>query len=137
MSILEGIDPAKMGDRLRVARSTAGLTQEDAAIQLSVARTTLVAIEQGQRRVRPDELRAFAKTLSGGNQRPTSCFGNPSGFCGGSLDALVVMSRAVPLLKMPSDCSIGWRDQWLKLEERLNHSCVFHYPPEKRFTPAI
>ena len=46
-----------MGERLRAARSRAGLTQEGASVALGLARTTLVAIEKGQRRVRPEELR--------------------------------------------------------------------------------
>ncbi|PZP41921.1 MAG: transcriptional regulator [Azospirillum brasilense] len=58
---LEGADAKVIGDRLRAARARAGLTQEDAANALGLARTTLVAIEKGQRRVRPDELRAAAK----------------------------------------------------------------------------
>lgn len=45
-----------LGDRLRVARTGVGLTQEGAAKALGVARTTLVAIEAGDRRVKEDEL---------------------------------------------------------------------------------
>ncbi len=49
-----------IGNRLRLARETKGLTQEGAASKLGLARTTLVAIEAGQRVVRPAELVAFA-----------------------------------------------------------------------------
>lgn len=49
-----------LGERLRQARSNANLTQDAAAGQLEIARTTLVAIERGQRRVKPDELVALA-----------------------------------------------------------------------------
>lgn len=52
---------AEVGERLRVAREGANFTQKDAAEAISVARTTLVAIEQGQRRVRMDELQHLAK----------------------------------------------------------------------------
>ena len=48
-------------DRLRSARRSSGLTQQDAADQLGVARTTVVAIEKGDRPIRPDELVAFAR----------------------------------------------------------------------------
>lgn len=58
---LDGIDPKLLGERLRVARTRAGLTQEQAAGVLELARTTLVAIEKGQRRIRADELRASLK----------------------------------------------------------------------------
>ncbi|MHB8290202.1 MAG: ImmA/IrrE family metallo-endopeptidase [Acidimicrobiales bacterium] len=43
-------------DRLRAARRGAGLTQAEAAERLGIARTTLVAIEKGERQVRPEEL---------------------------------------------------------------------------------
>lgn len=50
-----------VGERLRIARSNANITQKDAAHKISVARTTLVAIEKGQRRARIDELQKLAK----------------------------------------------------------------------------
>lgn len=61
LSGLEARDPRELGERLRTARSKAGLTQEDAAQTLDVARTTVVALEKGQRRVRPEEVRALAE----------------------------------------------------------------------------
>jgi Zn-dependent peptidase ImmA (M78 family)/DNA-binding XRE family transcriptional regulator len=51
---------AELGGRLRGARSGANLTQDAAAAALGMSRTTLVAIEKGQRPVRPEELLAFA-----------------------------------------------------------------------------
>lgn len=57
---LEAWEPRVLGERLKAARSKAGLTQEDVAQALSVARTTVVALEKGQRRVRPEEFRALA-----------------------------------------------------------------------------
>ncbi|MGV3556277.1 MAG: helix-turn-helix domain-containing protein [Croceibacterium sp.] len=50
-----------LGDRLRAARSNAGFTQDAAAARLGMSRTTLVAVEGGQRRVRPEEILEFAK----------------------------------------------------------------------------
>ncbi len=58
---LSQIALSDLGERLRVAREAANLTQKDAAESIAVARTTLVAIEQGQRRVRMDELQQLAK----------------------------------------------------------------------------
>lgn len=60
-SALEGIPPLEIGERLRIARDNAKLTQVEAAAKIDVARTTLVAIEQGGRRVRIDELQKLAK----------------------------------------------------------------------------
>ena len=58
---LHDIDAVDVGARLRGAREAAGLTQTDAAADLRVARTTLVAMEQGRRRVRTDELQKLAR----------------------------------------------------------------------------
>jgi len=55
------IDLIQLGERLRVARSQSRLTQEAAAVDAGISRTTLVAIERGQRRPRPEELRSFAQ----------------------------------------------------------------------------
>lgn len=61
MTPLEEINPADVGERLRIAREGAGINQANAAASIDVARTTLVAIEQGQRRVRMSELQQLAK----------------------------------------------------------------------------
>lgn len=58
---VEQIGPEVIGDRLRVARESSKITQAAAANALEVARTTVVAIEQGQRRVRLDELQQLAR----------------------------------------------------------------------------
>jgi Zn-dependent peptidase ImmA (M78 family) len=54
------ISADELGERLRIAREAARVTQADAAEAINVARTTLVAMEQGQRRVRIDELQKLA-----------------------------------------------------------------------------
>lgn len=59
--ILETIDPRVLGRRLQEARKARGLTQQDAAEHLSVARTTITALEKGERRIRPDELLQLAR----------------------------------------------------------------------------
>jgi Zn-dependent peptidase ImmA (M78 family) len=60
-SPLEEIAPAKVGDRLRIAREAANTTQAEAASAIGIARTTLVAVEQGQRQVRMNELQKLAR----------------------------------------------------------------------------
>jgi Zn-dependent peptidase ImmA (M78 family)/DNA-binding XRE family transcriptional regulator len=54
--ILEQLDPRILGGRLQEARKSRGFTQQAVADHLGMARTTLVAIEKGERRVSPDEL---------------------------------------------------------------------------------
>lgn len=58
------IEPVVLGERLRIARSGASLTQEAAAAQIGMSRSTLVAIEKGQRKVRSDELVALSKAYA-------------------------------------------------------------------------
>lgn len=53
---LQKIDPRILGEKLKNARTDRGLTQNDAAHHLGVARTTLVAIEKGDRRITAKEL---------------------------------------------------------------------------------
>ena len=60
MSIGE-LNSVDVGERLKVAREASGITQADAAGAIDLARTTLIAIEKGQRRIRTDELRQLAR----------------------------------------------------------------------------
>lgn len=53
---LDAVDPRALGARLREVREAKGWTQQEVADRLDVARTTMVAIEKGERRLRPDEL---------------------------------------------------------------------------------
>jgi DNA-binding XRE family transcriptional regulator len=62
-SLPSQIDPVTLGARLKSARETAGLTQNQVADELSIARTTVVAIEKGERRVKPTELVALASFM--------------------------------------------------------------------------
>jgi Zn-dependent peptidase ImmA (M78 family)/DNA-binding XRE family transcriptional regulator len=57
----DGLGPRQIGERLRIARDGAGVTQAMAASAIGAARTTIVAIEQGQRRVKIDELQKLAR----------------------------------------------------------------------------
>jgi len=57
----EGLSPADLGSRLRIAREAAGITQAAAAKKIEIARTTLVAIEQGRRRLKTSELQQLAR----------------------------------------------------------------------------
>jgi Zn-dependent peptidase ImmA (M78 family)/DNA-binding XRE family transcriptional regulator len=61
MTPLDQLDPTEVGERLRIAREGAGISQAAAADKINVARTTLIAIEKGQRRVRLPELQQLAK----------------------------------------------------------------------------
>ena len=58
---LRELDSHDVGKRLRIARTAAGITQAGAAERIGVARTTLLAVEKGQRRIRTDELQRLCR----------------------------------------------------------------------------
>jgi len=68
--IQETLDPRVLGLRFQDARRASGLTQQAVADQMEMARTTVVAIEKGERRTTPAELIRFAKLY----RRPVSDF---------------------------------------------------------------
>jgi Zn-dependent peptidase ImmA (M78 family)/DNA-binding XRE family transcriptional regulator len=57
----DSIDPHALAEALRKARKAWGLTQADAAKVIGAARTTITAIEKGERQVKADELIALAQ----------------------------------------------------------------------------
>ena len=60
-NVLLKIDPQHLGLQLKAGREASGLTQGEVAKEMKFARTTLVAIEKGERRVTSRELACFAK----------------------------------------------------------------------------
>ena len=60
MADLNEISGQEIGRRLRLARETAGIRQEQAAQIIGISRPTLVSIEKGTRRVRIQELQSLA-----------------------------------------------------------------------------
>lgn len=68
--LLNNLDHRQLGERLKDARKARGLTQEAVATKLGILRTTLVAIEKGERKVAPGELIEMAKMFG----RPVSEF---------------------------------------------------------------
>ena len=57
---LNEVSAQEIGRRLRLAREHAGIRQDEAAKVIDTSRPTLVSIEQGQRRVRIQELQKLA-----------------------------------------------------------------------------
>jgi Zn-dependent peptidase ImmA (M78 family)/transcriptional regulator with XRE-family HTH domain len=78
-NLFDTTDPVQLGERLRLARARADLTQQEAADKLKLARTTLIALEKGQRRVRADELKSMSDVYGisiNALLRPTSVLTN-------------------------------------------------------------
>jgi len=67
-NLLQQIDPRVLGQRLQNARKAAGLTQQQVADALGMARTTVVALEKGERPIAPHELIKFSSVCN----RPVS-----------------------------------------------------------------
>lgn len=59
--ISKSIDNKKLGKKLQLLRNARGLTQQEVADRLAIARTTLTAIEKGERLIRLDELAELSK----------------------------------------------------------------------------
>jgi Zn-dependent peptidase ImmA (M78 family)/DNA-binding XRE family transcriptional regulator len=60
-NVLDNIDPQQLGELLERARKKCGMTQADAAKVIDVSRTTMVAIEKGERRLKASELMLLAR----------------------------------------------------------------------------
>jgi Zn-dependent peptidase ImmA (M78 family) len=130
---LDDMPAVEVGERLRVAREAARLKQADAAAALDIARTTLVAIEQGQRRVRIGELQQLAK------------------FYGTSVNALlrkeaiqVDLTPQFRKLRVRFDDAVEQAAQLLsdlaksevELENLLGVRRIRNYPPERPILPG-
>lgn len=67
-NVLDNIDMRGLGEMLQQARNQCGMTQADAAKVIDAARTTMVAIEKGERRLKATELiklaRAYGRSVS-------------------------------------------------------------------------
>jgi Zn-dependent peptidase ImmA (M78 family)/transcriptional regulator with XRE-family HTH domain len=63
-NILDNLNLRELGRELQQARKSSKYTQEEAAVIIGTARTTLTAIEKGERRIRPDELIKLARAYN-------------------------------------------------------------------------
>lgn len=58
---LDTINPKSLGQRLQESRKARGLTQQDVANELGMARTTVTALEKGERRIQSKEIIELAR----------------------------------------------------------------------------
>jgi Zn-dependent peptidase ImmA (M78 family)/DNA-binding XRE family transcriptional regulator len=129
------LTPIDLGERLRAARSGANLTQDSAAASLGIARTTLVAIEKGQRAVRPEELLAFSRLYGVSVGKLTSPdavhvdlsakFRRAEG-----KEASKAVTQSLGLLNRLATGAA-------QLEHLLGHDLRMDYPPPIRINPQI
>ncbi len=122
------IDPVTLGGRLRAVRETAGLTQSQAAAKVELSRTTLVAIESGKRRVKPEELvrlgRLYGESV-GRLLRPTATIPDLTlqfrrDETGSASDPSIETTQILQRLA----------GHYVEIETRLGVPLVANYPPE-------
>ncbi|MBI3977412.1 MAG: ImmA/IrrE family metallo-endopeptidase [Chloroflexi bacterium] len=130
--VLRSRDPRQLGRRLHEARTARGRTQQEAADHLGVARTTITAIEKGQRRIQASEivrLASFYGRSVGELLRP----GTPA-------DAFTVQLRAVllPGMDVENEIASGTAEfqrlceDYLELERLCNAPLARKYPEQYR-----
>lgn len=133
MSALDHLDPRALGERLRAARAKAGLTQEQAADRLQLARTTLIALEKGQRRIRHDELRAMAQVYGASVNsllRPNAIHADLVPRF--RTHAAISEGESVDAAKLLSDLAAAEAE----LERALDQPFKPSYPPERPILPG-
>jgi Zn-dependent peptidase ImmA (M78 family)/DNA-binding XRE family transcriptional regulator len=129
---LAATDLRGLGERLQQARKARRKTQQDVADFLGVARTTIVAIEKGERRVQPAELVRLA-----------GFYGRQVGeFLRSAQPALPFAVQLRATLSpgetlAPELESITWEFQqlcedYVELERLMDSPLPQHYPPERR-----
>lgn len=126
--ILDGIDPKIVGARLREARKSRGFTQQYVAEQMEVARTTIVAIEKGERRLTAHELIELARLYG----RPVSEFVSRQFV----VEAFVPQFRAATRLDMTQETELEeaselqlLAENYVELERLLGMPLAKSYPP--------
>jgi Zn-dependent peptidase ImmA (M78 family)/DNA-binding XRE family transcriptional regulator len=123
-----------LGRQLQVARKAAGLTQQEAADHLGVARTTVVAMEQGERKVQPDELVTLAdkygaslhdllrkRPSTGGLDMQFKAYFKQRGMANPDIEDR--LEQAAALLQQSAE-------NYLELEEKLGSPLPQNFPQE-------
>ena len=130
--VIETIDPRVLGRRLQEARKARGFTQQEVADSVAVARTTITALEKGERRPRPDELMQMARLYGRsvgdfvGPREPTADFTVQFRMAvsgAASLDAQEELRQAIQEFQ-------GLCEDYLYLENLAGASLWRNYPPQ-------
>jgi Zn-dependent peptidase ImmA (M78 family)/DNA-binding XRE family transcriptional regulator len=135
-NILDQLDPRLLGARLQDARRARGLTQQAVADLLGIARTTLVAIEKGERRVLPGELIRLAEIYS----RPVSEFVSRPVLVEGFVPQFRASWKDVfeedPELEKSAGELQRLAEDYLELERLCDMPLVRAYPPQYEVSGA-
>lgn len=127
--ILATIDPKLLGGRLQDARKARGLTQDFVAKHLDLSRTTLVAMEKGERRVTPQEVIRLAELYGRAvsdfvGERPSTPSVSPQF----RASALTTSSQDSDIESVVSELQ-QLSEDYLRLETIWNAPLLRLYPP--------
>lgn len=134
-NVLDTIDPRVLGNDLQKARKRRGLTQEDAARVIDAARTTVVAIENGSRKIKPGELiklaHAYGRQVSDFvHSHPLiQAFPRPQ-FRGPAVQSEEDLEKIADYVANVEH----YCQDYLELEELLKMPLARRYPPERSVT---
>lgn len=131
--LIEPLLPEEVGERLRIAREAANLTQAAASAEVKIARTTLVAIEQGRRRIRIDELQQLAK-LYGTNVN--SLLRREAVYVDLAPRFRKVLGTADESTRTASKLLADQAKAEVELENLLGINRTTNYPPERPILPG-
>jgi Zn-dependent peptidase ImmA (M78 family)/DNA-binding XRE family transcriptional regulator len=130
INFLDIIDMRELGKELQQARFKRGLTQEEAAKIIGVARTTITAIEKGERRIKAEELIKLAYAY--GREVGDFVRSRPQ------VESFQIQFRSLPQSALTEDTQIAlyidmleelFRN-YLELEQITETPLVRKYPPE-------
>ena len=131
------VDPKRLGERLTEARKARGLTQQAVVDHLQVSRPTLIAIEKGTRRAKPQEIVALA-ALYGRTVHDLVRPGEPVANLQPHLRAAAAkVERDRGQLDEAIDRLQRFAEDYCELERLLNAPMVYNYPPEVRLAPRL
>jgi len=132
----ESLELAGLAERLIAARKAAELTQEEAAIHLSMSRPTFIAIEKGTRRPKHDEL----IKLSGLYDVPLNNLlrnaARPQPLSPHLRAGLDMSANEQPELKFAIEILSAYIDDYSYLESLVNSRMTTSFPPQLRVAPG-
>jgi Zn-dependent peptidase ImmA (M78 family)/DNA-binding XRE family transcriptional regulator len=124
------VDWRALGARIREARESAGWTQQQVAESLGMARTTIVSIEKGERRLKPVELIEIASLLGRGVSELLQRGAPVEGFGVQLRSTLSVSSTPHNALLSPIEQFQLLGEDYVRLEELCQAPMRRRYPPE-------
>jgi len=133
-NILDTIDMRKLGRELQQARTKHRMTQQEAAKIISVGRTTLTAIEKGERRIKADELiklaRAYGQQVSDFVRPRPTVEPFQLQFHGILQRNTEDEAKIMPYVNKLEELSRNY----LELEQMVETPLIHRYPPEYNIT---